>query len=270
MRLFLATLLAMTAFAANSVLTRWGVAGEGMSPGSFAAIRTVSGAATLLLLLAVRGGVGWRGPGTGALWLALYMIGFSLAYLGLDAGTGALILFGVVQLTMFGGAVLSREAIPRMRWVGAGVSLGGLALLAAPGGAPGATAWMALAGLAWGLYSLKGRGARDPLAETGWNFAWAMPLVLPLALTGPAGLGAAGVTLAVLSGAIMSGLGYALWYRLLPALGATRGAVAQLSVPVLAALGGAALLAEPPSLRLILATLLVLGGIGLSMIARRR
>ena len=266
MRLFLATLLAMTAFAANSVLTRWGVAGEGMSPGAFAAIRTGSGAVTLLALMAMRGGVAMRRPGLGALWLALYMIGFSLAYLALDAGTGALILFGVVQLTMFAGAVLSGEAIPRRRWIGALVSLSGLALLAAPGGAIAGSAWMALAGLAWGLYSLKGRGARDPLAETGWNFLWALPLVAPLALIGSGEVTVAGAALAAISGAVMSGLGYALWYRLLPELGATRGAVAQLSVPVIAALGGAALLGEVPSLLLASATVLVLGGIALSLV----
>ena len=270
MRLFLATLLAMTAFAANSVLTRWGVAGEGMSPGAFAAIRTGAGAVTLLALLGMRGGMELRRPGQGALWLALYMIGFSLAYLGLDAGTGALILFGVVQLTMFGGAVLSSEAIPRMRWIGAGVSLSGLALLAAPGGALAGSAWMALAGLAWGLYSLKGRGARDPLAETGWNFVWALPLVAPLLLVQQSQVSGTGLGLAVLSGAVMSGLGYALWYRLLPELGATRGAVAQLSVPVIASAGGAALLAEAPSLRLVMATVLVLGGIALSLLPARR
>ena len=265
MPLFLSTLLAMTAFAANSVLTRWGVAGEGMTPGAFAAIRTLSGAVVLMALLARRGATAPRRPGPGALWLALYMIGFSLAYTGLDAGTGALILFGVVQLTMFGGALAGAEAVPARRWIGAGVSLSGLALLAAPGAVGAGTVFMALAGLAWGLYSLHGRGARDPLAETGWNFLYALPLVALLALSGLGTVSVAGVGLAVVSGAVTSGLGYALWYRILPALGASRAAVAQLSVPVIAALGGAVLLGEMPDARLVAASALVLGGIALSV-----
>ena len=152
------------------------------------------------------------------LGLSAYLIGFSLAYRGLDAGTGALVLFGMVQVTMFAGALVSREAVPARRWAGAGLALGGLALIAAPGAVPpGPLGLMALAGVGWGIYSLAGRGAGDPLAATAWNFVLAVPVVLPLGLA--AGFevpDATGVWLAVVSGAVTSGLGYALWYTVLP------------------------------------------------------
>ena len=205
------------------------------------------------------------------LGLSAYLLGFSLAYRGLDAGTGALVLFGTVQVTMFSGALLAREQVPGRRWAGAGLALAGLALIAAPG-VSGLVplALMAVAGLGWGIYSLAGRGAIDPLAATGWNFLLSVPLVLPIGLaSGLAPPDATGVALAVVSGAVTSGLGYALWYQVLPRLGAARAAVAQLSVPVIAALGGAVLLAEAPGLRFWLASLLVLGGVALASLPYR-
>jgi drug/metabolite transporter (DMT)-like permease len=156
--------------------------------------------------------------------------------------------------------------VPGRRWLGAGLALGGLALIAAPGAAEWLPlALMAVAGVGWGLYSLAGRGAADPLAATAWNFLLSVPLVLPLGLmAGVAAPDGVGVALAVVSGAVTSGLGYALWYAVLPALGAARAAVAQLTVPVLAALGGAVLLAEVPGLWFWLATALVLGGVAVA------
>jgi drug/metabolite transporter (DMT)-like permease len=207
----------------------------------------------------------------GTLGLSAYLIGFSLAYRGLDAGTGALVLFGTVQVTMFAGAIISREVVPGRRWLGAGLALGGLALIAAPGATPLAPlVLMAVAGVGWGLYSLAGRNLADPLAATAWNFLLSVPLVLPLGLlAGVARPDAVGVMLAVVSGAVTSGLGYALWYAILPGLGAARAAVAQLTVPVIAALGGAVLLAEVPGLWFWLATVLVLGGVALASLPYR-
>lgn len=273
MRLAALTLLTMAAFAANSVLNRWAVAPGHIGAVDFAVVRVVAGAVMLAaLILWHRGGLawpGWRGRAGGVLGLSVYLIGFSLAYLGLDAATGALVLFAAVQVTMFAGALWAREAVPARRWAGAALALAGLALIALPGG--GAAAWgplvlMAAAGVGWGVYSLAGRGGADPLVATGWNFALAAPVLLALGLVwGEGGANGLGLGLAVVSGAVMSALGYALWYAILPALGATRAGVAQLSVPVLAALGGAALLAEVPDLRFWAAAALVAGGIGVAL-----
>jgi drug/metabolite transporter (DMT)-like permease len=275
MRLFLLTALTMLAFAANSVLNRWAVGPGHIGAVEFAVIRLVSGAAMLAaLVLWQRGGLVWpglRGRGAGVLGLSAYLIGFSLAYRGLDAGTGALILFGMVQVTMFAGALWSREAVPGRRWAGAGLALGGLALIAAPGAVGlGPVALMAAAGVGWGVYSLAGRGATDPLVATAWNFLLSVPLVLPIAVAaGLQGPDPTGVALAVVSGAVTSGMGYALWYAVLPRLGAARAAVAQLTVPVIAALGGAVLLAEAPGLRFWAAAVLVLGGVVLASLPYR-
>ena len=272
MRLFLLTALTMVAFAANSVLNRWAVGPGHIGAVEFAVIRLIAGAVMLAaLILWQRRGLAWpggRGRLAGVLGLSTYLLGFSLAYRGLDAGTGALVLFGMVQVTMFAGALVGHEPVPRRRWAGATLALGGLVLIAAPGGTGldfGPLALMAGAGVGWGVYSLAGRGASDPLAATGWNFLLSVPVVVPLGVM--AGLQTPdpiGVGLAVLSGAVTSGLGYALWYALLPRLGATRAAVAQLTVPVIAALGGAILLAEVPGPRFWLAAGLVLGGVALA------
>jgi drug/metabolite transporter (DMT)-like permease len=204
----------------------------------------------------------------GALGLAVYLLGFSLAYLAMDAGIGALILFGGVQVTMFAGAVAAREKLPARRWIGAALALGGLGWLVWPSGAvalpPAASAAMLAAAVGWGVYSLVGRRATDPLAETAANFVLAAPLcgAALLVLQG-ASLDAAapGIALAVLSGAVTSGLGYALWYSVLPRLDASVSGLVQLSVPVIAMLGGVLLLGEVLTLRMLGAGLLTLGGI---------
>jgi drug/metabolite transporter (DMT)-like permease len=277
MNLILLTMLTMLAFAANSVLNRWAVGPGHIGAVEFAVLRLLAGAVTLAALVFWQRGKfawpGWLGRGPGVLGLTVYLLGFSLAYRGLDAGTGALVLFGMVQVTMFAGAILSREQVPARRWAGAGLAMIGLALIAAPGGARLAVlplAMMTAAGVGWGIYSLAGRRTTDPLAATAWNFLLAVPLVLPLGLAaGFAAPDSLGVLLAVVSGAVTSGLGYALWYRVLPDLGAARAAVAQLTVPVIAALGGALLLAEPPGLRFWLAAALVLGGVALASLPYR-
>ncbi|MBO9397832.1 DMT family transporter [Shimia sp. R9_2] len=280
MRLLLLTALTMTAFAANSVLNRAAVGGLGMDAMSFGVIRLVSGALALAALIAwqKRGfAIGGAGRGIAVAGLLAYIFGFSLAYRGLDAGLGALILFGVVQITMFGGAVVAREEMPMTRWLGAGLALAGLVWLLAPGSGGAVSvahaAAMAAAGLGWGIYSLQGRKESDATQATAMNFILAAPVAVLLswALTGEIVIGGAaalsgqGVALAVVSGVITSGLGYALWYAILPGLGASRAAVAQLTVPVIAMAGGMAFLAEPLTLRFVGAAVLVIGGVLVSM-----
>ncbi|MBO9402401.1 DMT family transporter [Shimia sp. R9_3] len=280
MRLLLLTAITMTAFAANSVLNRAAVGGLGMDAMSFGVIRLVSGALALAALIAwqKRGfAIGGVGRGVAVAGLLAYIFGFSLAYRGLDAGLGALILFGVVQITMFGGAVVAREDMPMTRWLGAGLALAGLVWLLAPGSGGAVSvahaAAMAAAGLGWGIYSLQGRRESDATQATAMNFILAAPVAVLLSwalageivIGGAAALSGQGVALAVVSGVITSGLGYALWYAILPGLGASRAAVAQLTVPVIAMAGGMAFLAEPLTLRFVGAAVLVIGGVLVSM-----
>ena len=277
MRLFLLTWLTMIAFAANSVLNRMALADSAMEALDFGVIRIVSGAVTLgLLTILLRGGVrlGRARRASGVISLLVYIFGFSLAYRALDAGVGALILFGVVQITMFAGALIKGERPSVNRWVGAGVAFAGLAWLMWPGqGAQVpivATGFMALAGIGWGIYSLVGRSANDGLSETAANFILAAPVAILVALVIVTGsdLAMKGVLLAVLSGAVTSGLGYALWYAVLPQLEASIAAVAQLTVPVIAMAGGLLFLAEVPDWDFVIGAVLVLGGVGLSLVKR--
>lgn len=286
MRLFLLTALTMTAFAANSVLNRAAVGGGHIGAVPFAVVRLMAGAAMLGALVAVRRvqsgravWPGWAGRPAGAASLLVYLFGFSLAYGALDAGTGALILFGMVQITMFAGALVAREAVPARRWAGAAVAFLGLVYLLSPGSGAAESllypALMAAAGIGWGLYSLSARGTRDPLGATAWNFILATPaaaVAVALLSVGPAAVAPqpAGIALALVSGAVTSGLGYALWYTILPRLGAARGGVAQLSVPLIAIAGGMVFLGEPLTLRFVIASALVLGGVAIALRAPRQ
>ncbi|AXX98790.1 DMT family transporter [Profundibacter amoris] len=275
MRLILLTLLTMIAFAANSVLNRLALVDPETGPAAFAVIRLVSGAVVLAVLVWVRRRRDILNLPTGLnliigpLSLAIYVLGFSFAYVNLPAGVRALLLFGGVQVTMFAGAVVSREKVPFTRWLGAAMAFVGLVWLLWPGDAMGlpVAGWMlmALAAIGWGIYSLLGRGAQDALGATAVNFMLAVPLGLIIFIILPDHITGQGVVLAILSGGLTSGLGYALWYRILPQLGATRAAVAQLSVPVIAMGGGMAFLNEAASLRFVIASLLVLGGVVVSM-----
>lgn len=264
----------MTAFAANSLLNRAALAEGLIDPMSFALIRVMAGAAVLALLVRERPGTG-RAQWAAAAALTAYLVGFSLAYVALDAGVGALILFGLVQVTMLSGAVAAGERPAMRRWAGAALALTGLGALMVPGveAVPDtpAAALMAVAAVGWGLYSLAGRGARRPLAATATNFALAVPMVGLLALPGlaHATLSTQGVALALVSGALTSGLGYALWYKVLPALGAARAAVAQLSVPVIALVGGVVLLGESLTLSGAAASAVVLTGVALAILPTR-
>ena len=274
-RTVLLTGIALIAFAGNSILCRMALGGGLMDPAGFTAVRLGAGAATLWLLIAARGGGLPRleGHWASAAALFVYASAFSLAYVSLDAGTGALILFGAVQLTMILAGLRAGERPRATEWLGLALALTGLVVLVRPGlSAPEPTgaALMAAAGIAWGVYSLRGRGSREPLRNTAGNFLMAAPvavLLVPLA----GGIGdwtAGGVGLAMASGALASGVGYAIWYAALPALTATRAALVQLLVPVLAAAGGVALLSEAIPLRLPVAAALVLGGVALAVTAR--
>ncbi len=271
------TSLTMAAFASNSLLNRLALGQEIIDAVSYTTVRLMSGALTLWLITSLqRNSVEprVRGNWISAAMLFLYAIAFSLAYLSLSAGTGALILFGSVQVTMILVALRSGERPQPLEWLGILLALGGLVYLVLPGlespSLLGSTSMM-IAGIAWGVYSLRGRGSGSPLADTAGNFLRAVPLILAirLVLLNGVHLSASGVVLAVLSGAVASGVGYVIWYAALAGLTATRAAIVQLSVPVLAAWGGVAFLAEEVSWRLILAGALILGGIALA-IARRR
>jgi drug/metabolite transporter (DMT)-like permease len=270
------TLLALVAFASNSLLTRLGLGRGEIDASSFTAIRLCSGAAMLALLVRVRAGsfAPLRGRGIlGAVALFAYAAPFSFAYLRIDAAVGALVLFGVVQLTMIGVALLRGERPGALAWSGILLATGGLALLTVPSVTrpdPPGLALMAVAGIAWGVYSLAGRGLSDPLSANARNFLLSSPLAILLVLVSLASTHATarGITLALVSGAVTSGLGYACWYRVLPRLSVTQAAVAQLTVPVIAALGAAAFLGERIGWRLVLSGVLILSGVGLVVFQR--
>lgn len=270
-RTALLTTLAMLAFAGNSLLCRLALRDTGIDAASFTAIRLGSGALILAAILMSRG----KRPTAGGSWpmaamLFAYAVCFSFAYRDLTAATGALLLFGAVQLTMTGYGLWTGERIAGLRLVGLLLALGGLIWLLLPGLA--APPWleavlMLTAGASWGVYSLLGKGAGDPTAATGGNFLRTLPfaaaLMLATASTGT--VDRTGALYAVLSGAVTSGLGYVLWYAVLPMLRATSAATVQLCVPAIAALGGAVLLAEPVTARLVVASVAVLGGIALTI-----
>jgi drug/metabolite transporter (DMT)-like permease len=274
-RTLVLTGIAMLALAANPLLCRMALGAGHIDAASFTGIRVIAGAAMLKLLVTWtrRGGdrkpVDWRAVVT----LFGYMIFFSFAYLSISVGTGALILFGAVLLTMFTVALQSGERFSSLSWAGLAMAIAGLVYLVSPGVTapePVGAALMAVAGVAWGMYSLLGRGEADPLGTTADNFLYAVPLAVAVNVFFWSDVHTSwyGVTLAILSGAIASGLGYALWYAVLAGMPATRAATAQLSVPVIAALGGVVLLSEPMTLRLVVSSVATLGGIALVLLQR--
>lgn len=273
MKIILLVIVSMLAFAANSVLNRAGVFTFGMDPFAFAGVRLVSGAVMLIALIGLRGT--WprvsaeRFAGAGV--LLLYLIPFSIAYVSLPSGIGALILFGIVQITMFAGSALSGVRPTARQWGGMGVAMAGLGWLLWPSQTNDLSMWgviaMAVSGFGWGLFSLKGRGSTDPLGDIALSFILCLPVALVLLAVGT-GWSVGGLLTAVVSGAITSGLGYALWYRVLPLIAATTGSVAQLSVPVIAIIAGAILLDEVVTLDIVLASGVVLGGIAVAVVKR--
>ena len=274
------TVLAMLAFAANSLLCRLALQQQSIDAASFGSVRLLSGALVLWAIVRWRAdpAINPRSDWLAATMLWVYVAAFSFAYITLPAGSGALILFGAVQLTMFTAGLATGERFTLLAWGGFVLAVGGLLYLVSPGlAAPPllGTLLMAAAGIAWGVYSLRGRGAGDPVTATAGNFMRAAPLALMVsalsfAFVGAPHANASGVTLAIASGAITSGLGYVIWYAALPQLTSLRAATVQLSVPPLAALGGVVLLSEALSMRLILASAAILGGIALVLASRAR
>lgn len=274
-RLFTLTSLAMLAFAGNSLLCRLALKHTTIDAGSFTLIRLIAGAAMLWLVVRVRGGApAGGGNWPSALALFAYAAGFSFAYVSLTAATGALLLFGAVQATMLGHGIWAGERLSRRQLLGLLLALGGMVGLLLPGlAAPPLTGALLMlgAGLAWGVYSLRGKGAGDPTRVTAGNFARTIPIaaILSLLTLNRSVIDAAGLGYALASGALASGLGYAIWYTALPALKATSAATVQLSVPAIAAIGGIAFLGEPMTWRLLAASFAILGGIALIILDKR-
>ena len=281
------TLLAMMAFAGNSLLCRLALKHTTIDAASFTAVRLISASVTLCLLAGgVRSNgrnnwhIAWQGGGNwpSAFALFAYAAGFSFAYISLPAATGALLLFGAVQATMIGYGVWAGERLLPLQIAGLGLALGGLVALVLPGltaPPPGSAALMLGAGVAWGVYSLRGKGgkaASSPIKVTAGNFMRTVPLTLGLSLlmVNQLSLDGAGVGYGVLSGALTSGLGYVIWYKVLPALKATSAATVQLSVPVIAAMGGVVFIGETVSLRLVLASIAILAGIALVILNKKQ
>jgi drug/metabolite transporter (DMT)-like permease len=274
------TTFAMAAFATNSIICRLALSSAVIDPAGFTAVRLVSGA-LVLWLLAVSGAIKGQGrTRSSGSWLSaamlfIYALCFSFAFVHLQAGTGALILFGAVQATMILTAIYRGERPVLLEYFGLAAALAGLTYLVLPGlQAPSlqGAALMALAGTAWGAYSLRGRGAGHPAAVTADNFMRSVPFVLiaGLLLLKDVQFSAEGVLLAVLSGGLASALGYVVWYAALPHLSTTRAALVQLVVPVLAAAGGVIVLSETLSLRLVLSAAMILGGIAVAIKSRRK
>ncbi|MBW2704512.1 MAG: DMT family transporter [Deltaproteobacteria bacterium] len=269
------TVVAMLAFAANSLLCRLALAQDLIDAATFTSVRIIAGAVTLGLIVLVRKethehlAINWRTVAV----LFIYMIFFSFAYLSLSAGTGALLLFGSVQLTMFVVALREGEQFPLLAWGGFALAFLGLIFLVLPGVSapnPLGAILMTVAGIAWGFYSLLGRNVADPLVATAKNFMYSVPLVLIVSLffLPEFSSSSGGLALAIASGAITSGCGYVVWYAALPGLTATRAATVQLSVPVIAAFGGILVLSELITLRLLVASAATLGGIAIVLAQR--
>jgi drug/metabolite transporter (DMT)-like permease len=271
------TLAALVAFAGNSVLCRLALGRASIDAATFSTVRIAGGAGMLLATTALRRSDQGRHEGSwmSALVLFFYAIPFSFAYNSLTAGTGALILFGAVQVTMMLAALGTGERPHWSQWLGLLMALAGLTYLVLPGlAAPSLSGsfLMALAGIMWGVYSLRGRGAANPLRLNTSNFVRALPLTAAVSAVAYSRIhvSANGLLLALASGAITSGLGYVLWYTALRNLSATRAAIVQLTVPILAGAGGVLFLGEVISARLVLSALVVLGGIALALTGGRR
>lgn len=273
-RTFLLTCLAMIAFAGNSLLCRSALIHTSIDATSFTTIRLISGAITLCLFSGIRSASYVKsGNWLSSIALFIYAAGFSFAYMSMTAATGALLLFGAVQITMIGYGIWTGERLLRLQLFGLVLAFGGLIGLLLPGlSAPPlyGSILMLMAGVAWGIYSLRGKDVGDPIRVTAGNFLRTVPITatFSLLLLHNISLDAAGFFYAFLSGALTSGIGYAIWYATLPALKATHAATVQLSVPVLAAIGGVVLLSEPISARLVMASAAVIGGIALVLLQK--
>lgn len=275
-RIFWLTTLAMLAFAGNSLLCRMALKQSNIDAASFTTIRILAGALTLFIILSIRGrATSSGGDWTSAIALFVYATAFSFAYTGLTAATGALLLFGAVQLTMIGYGLWRGERPMLLQTLGILAAIGGLIAMMLPSvDAPPAAAGvlMIAAGIAWGVYSLRGRGIKDPLGATTGNFVRAsiLALVMSLVLLSSARIDLRGGLFALASGSLASGVGYAIWYSAVKGLAATSAASVQLTVPVLAAIGAVALLGESLTLHLAITSMIVLGGVALVIFNRRQ
>lgn len=283
LRTTLLAIITMIAFAMNSVFGRLALSTQSIDPASYTGIRLLSGALMLAFLVSLRGGFKGRGmaklslstAAIPALALFIYAAFFSFSYLTVDTGAGALILFACVQITMIGWGLVTGERPSLIAWVGIFVALSGLLYLVFPGLSapdPLGAVLMAVAGIAWGIYSLKGRSLSNPLQATARNFIWSVlpAIIIVIVFAHIRHVEYHGVVLAVTSGAVTSALGYALWYETLKGLTATKAAIIQLTVPVIATFGGVILLNEPLTARFMVASALILGGVALVILARQK
>lgn len=275
LRTIFLTALSLVAFASNSLLCRMALGRGAIDPSSFTSIRLVSGAAMLVViaLLSYRGRARLQGNWRSGFLLFAYGATFSFAYTQLTVATGALILFATVQATMMGIGLWNGERLRRLEWIGVIVGLAGLVLLLSPGlQAPSAlgVCLMGMAGAAWGIYTLRGRDSRAAMLDTAGNFVWTIPFALAVSLASAQSLSLSndGLLFAIVSGALASGVGYVLWYAALRGLSAMQSSMVQLMVPALAAMGGALILEEPLTLRLLSSAVLILGGVALGLTGR--
>lgn len=280
MVLFSLTAIALVAFAANSVLCRMALGDDLIDPVTFTAIRLSGGAIALSLIFWMtrkkKSGQMLEGSWRSAIALYGYALAFSLAYVSLSSGTGALILFGAVQITMLLVAFRSGEQMGAIQWAGFCVAIAGIIYLVSPGiAAPdlrGAVLMM-ISGMAWGMYSIAGKSVKSPIAMTTGNFIRAAIMMVPTSIIAlvlaMSSVSTYGVALALTSGVVTSGMGYVIWYKVVPMLTTTQAAVVQLLVPLLAALGGVIFIGEKFTVRLGLASLLILGGVVLSIFAKK-
>ncbi len=281
----LLTVLAIIAFAANSVLSRLALAEEAIDAASFTAVRLITGALVLLIIVSVKSLSHGQsinllkvvkpvsGSWFASIMLFIYAVTFSYAYITMDTGTGALILFGSVQLTMIAISLLFGTRLYLAEWVGVLMAFSGLIYLVLPDvSSPSFNGFilMTLSGVAWGVYTLKGRHSQAPILDTAYNFARTLPLVLVLIIVAFDSLHFTyqGIILAAIAGGLTSAIGYSIWYIALKGLSATQAAVIQLSVPIIAAIGGVIFVAEPITYRLVISSLVVLGGILTVVIGR--
>jgi drug/metabolite transporter (DMT)-like permease len=271
------TVAALIAFAANSVLCRLALGTSAIDPASYTAVRLITGAVTLSLIVqllpyptAEKSAASW----VTATMLFLYAVTFSFAYVSLSTGTGALILFAAVQITMVGIGLYAGERPRAAEWVGLSIALAGLVYLVFPGltaPSPVGSFLMSVAGIAWGGYSLRGRNSMDPVRATTDNFLRTLPFAVAVILFWLSSLAVSpmGFVWAATSGSVSSGIGYVIWYAALRGLTATRAATVQLSVPVIAAVGGVVLLSEETTLRLVISAVAILGGVGVAVSSRK-
>ena len=281
MRTVFLTVLALLAFAGNSILCRLALGTQSIDAGSFTVVRLLSGVVTLVIIVALtrKTKIESSGSWAGGFWLFAYAICFSYAYISLATGTGALILFGAVQISILGFQLFIGKRFSFLEWLGIALAIAGFAYLMLPSASQPSLigfALMAFAGLSWGMYTLAGKGSKDPLADTQANFMRTLPFAVVSAITlgifawPDTELTERGLWLAIASGSLASGLGYTLWYMALGGLSATMAAILQLLVPVIAAIGGILFMQEPMTLTLIFSALLILGGILLVFIGRDR